>query len=103
MINDNQYTVLKHESNHQAIVLVPTVQEHSGHWYQLMGKKYLDPLVHISGCVPVMLPQLTAEDDIEQYLDMADAIFLSGASTNIDLRCMGKTGKPPIKVRTKDG
>ncbi|TDR30816.1 gamma-glutamyl-gamma-aminobutyrate hydrolase family protein [Hydromonas duriensis] len=89
MINNNTETTV--QTTRKPIVLVPTgAKEYGGHWYQLMGKKYLDPLVHIADCAPVMLPTAYGEDRIEQYLDMADAIFLSGASTNIDPTLYGQ-------------
>ena len=105
MNNDKQHaesTAQTKNIQRKPIVLVPTgAKEHSGHWYQLMGKKYLDPLVHISGCAPVMLPTAYGEEDVEQYLNMADAIFLSGASTNIDPTLYGQDWLTPDQGQDK--
>ena len=67
-------------------------QERKGHDYQVMTHKYIQPLVDFSGCVPVLVPTCCGTDDLEQYLDMADGVYLTGAGSNIDPALYGQDG-----------
>lgn len=108
MIDNNRQTETTAQTNtspmtRKPIALVPTgAKEHGGHWYQLMGKKYLDPLVNFSDCLPVLLPTSYGDAQIEQYLDIADGIYLSGASTNIDPALYGQDWLTPDQAQDKD-
>jgi len=65
-------------------------QERKGHDYQVMTHKYIQPLVEFSGCVPVLVPTCCGTEDLEQYLDMADGVYLTGAGSNIDPALYGQ-------------
>lgn len=70
-------------------------RELSGLNYQVLGQKYSDPIVRFSECVPVLVPTCYGADDLDRYLDMADGVYLSGASTNIDPSLYGETWETP--------
>ena len=65
-------------------------QERKGHDYQVMTHKYIVPLVEIAGCLPLLVPTCCGTDDLEQYLDMADGVYLTGAGSNIDPALYGQ-------------
>ncbi|AYC31533.1 gamma-glutamyl-gamma-aminobutyrate hydrolase family protein [Pseudomonas cavernae] len=78
------------------------VQERKGHDYQVMTHKYIVPLVELSGCVPVLVPTCCGSEDLEQYLDMADGVYLTGAGSNIDPALYGQENLTPSKAQDKD-
>ena len=77
-------------------------QERKGHDYQVMTHKYITPLVEIAGCVPVLVPTCCGTDDLEQYLDMADGVYLTGAGSNIDPTLYGQENLTPEKGQDRD-
>lgn len=77
-------------------------QERKGHDYQVMTHKYIKPLVEIAGCVPVLVPTCCGTEDLEQYLDMADGVYLTGAGSNIDPQLYGQDNLTPEKSQDRD-
>lgn len=77
-------------------------QERKGHDYQVMTHKYIKPLVEIAGCVPVLVPTCCGIEDLEQYLDMADGVYLTGAGSNIDPTLYGQENLTPEKSQDRD-
>ncbi|MBO3277310.1 gamma-glutamyl-gamma-aminobutyrate hydrolase family protein [Pseudomonas schmalbachii] len=77
-------------------------QERKGHDYQVMTHKYIVPLVEHSGCVPVLVPTCCGTEDLEQYLDMADGVYLTGAGSNIDPALYGQENLTPEKAQDRD-
>jgi putative glutamine amidotransferase len=77
-------------------------QERKGHDYQVMTHKYIVPLVEIAGCVPVLVPTCCGTNDLEQYLDMADGVYLTGAGSNIDPTLYGQDNLTPEKGQDRD-
>jgi len=76
-------------------------QERKGHDYQVMTHKYITPITDIAGCVPVLVPTCCGIDDLEQYLDMADGVYLTGAGSNIDPALYGQENETPGKAQDK--
>ena len=79
-------------------------QSRSGHDYQVMTNKYINPIVQIADCVPILVPTAYGPINIDQYLDMADGVYITGAATNIDPALYGQDNKTPEKPmdRTRD-
>jgi putative glutamine amidotransferase len=77
-------------------------QERKGHAYQVMTHKYIAPLVEISGCVPLLAPTCCGTDDLEQYLDMVDGVYLTGAGSNIDPALYNQENLTPDKAQDRD-
>lgn len=64
------------------IVLVPACNVlRNGHPFHIAGKKYLDA-VRLAGCLPLVVPS-SALGDLDQLLDIADGIFLTGSPSNV--------------------
>lgn len=91
-------------SSHNKPVVLMTMgaQTRSGHAYQVMTHKYIKPLVEISGCVPLLVPTCCGTEDLEQYLDLADGVYLSGAGSNIDPALYGQENLTPEKPQDRD-
>jgi putative glutamine amidotransferase len=63
-------------------VLVPACNRMVGdHPYHIAGKKYADA-VRLAGCQPFIVPSLAA-DDLDDVLDAADGVFLTGSPSNV--------------------
>lgn len=77
-------------------------QERKGHAYQVMTHKYITPLVELSGCVPLLAPTCCGTDDLEQYLDMVDGVYLTGAGSNIDPTLYGQPNLTPEKGQDRE-
>ena len=88
-------------SSHSKPVVLMTMgaQARSGHAYQVMTHKYITPLVEISGCVPLLVPTCCGTADLEQYLDLVDGVYLSGAGSNIDPALYGQENLTPEKAQ----
>lgn len=77
-------------------------QARKGHDYQVMTRKYIAPLVEISGCVPLLAPTCFGTADIDQYLSMVDGVCLTGAGSNIDPALYGQENLTPGKAQDRD-
>ncbi|MDX1281222.1 gamma-glutamyl-gamma-aminobutyrate hydrolase family protein [Shewanella colwelliana] len=77
-------------------------QDRNGHPYQVMTHKYMQPIVEFANCIPLLVPSCFGIDDIEQYLDMADGVYLSGAGSNIDPALYGQENLTPEKTQDVD-
>jgi len=77
-------------------------QSRKGHDYQVMTHKYIAPLVEFAGCVPLLVPTCCGIDDLDQYLDMADGVYLTGAGSNIDPALYGQDNETPGKGQDRD-
>ena len=76
-------------------------QTKAGHEYQVMTHKYIRPIVEIADCVPVLIPTSFGVQDIDQYLDLCDGVYLTGAATNIDPTLYGQDNLTPEKPQDK--
>ncbi len=84
------------------VLMTMGAQPRNGHAYQVMTHKYIMPLVEISGCVPLLVPTCCGTADLEQYLDLADGVYLSGAGSNIDPALYGQENLTPEKQQDRD-
>ncbi len=84
------------------VLMTMGAQPRNGHAYQVMTHKYIMPLVEISGCVPLLVPTCCGTTDLEQYLDLADGVYLSGAGSNIDPAFYGQENLTPEKQQDRD-
>ncbi|TNI87870.1 gamma-glutamyl-gamma-aminobutyrate hydrolase family protein [Aeromonas sobria] len=90
-------------SNRKPVVLMTMgAQPRNGHAYQVMTHKYIMPLVEISDCVPLLVPTCCSTADLQQYLDLADGVYLSGAGSNIDPGLYGQENLTPEKQQDRD-
>lgn len=71
-------------------VLVPAcLKEIQGHLTYTVGKKYLEA-VELAGCQPLIVGK-TSPQELDQWLDMADGVFLTGSPSNVHPSHYGET------------
>lgn len=93
----------KNQNLRKPVVLMSMgAQERKGHDYQVMTHKYIVPLVDLAGCVPMLVPTCCGTDDLEQYLDMVDGVYLTGAGSNMDPALYGQDNQTPGKAQDRD-
>jgi len=93
----------KNQKSRKPVVLMTMgTQERKGHDYQVMTHKYIVPLVEHAGCVPVLVPTCCGVEDLEQYLDMADGVYLTGAGSNIYPALYGQENETPGKGQDRN-
>jgi putative glutamine amidotransferase len=71
------------------VVLLPACSRVLGdHPFHVAGKKYVDA-VRLAGCQPLIVPTAGA-DELDDLLDLADGILLTGSRSNIHPRHFGE-------------
>lgn len=98
----NNNTSKRSPARKPVVLMSMGAQERKGHAYQVMTHKYITPLVEIAGCVPLLAPTCCGTDDLEQYLDMVDGVYLTGAGSNIDPALYGQENLTPGKGQDQD-
>eukprot|EP01136_Pigoraptor_vietnamica_P011928 Opistho-1_new@51311 len=67
------------------VVLVPACNRVIGlHPFHVAGQKYIDA-VRLAGCLPLVVPSAQAHE-IDELLDLADGVFLTGSPSNVHPR-----------------
>ena len=102
MSNKNPHDQTDKQKRKPVVLMSMGAQERKGHDYQVMTVKYIRPLVEHSGCLPLLAPSCFGIDDLEQYLSMADGVYLTGAGSNIDPALYGQTNLTPEKQQDRD-
>ncbi len=54
------------------------------HPFQMVGEKYLDALIKAADGLPLMIPLMSADVDVDELLARFDGIFLTGSYSNIE-------------------
>ena len=54
------------------------------HPFQMVGEKYLDALIRGSDALPLMVPLMPEDVDVDELLGRFDGIFLTGSYSNIE-------------------
>ncbi|MDN2708018.1 gamma-glutamyl-gamma-aminobutyrate hydrolase family protein [Janthinobacterium sp. SUN118] len=73
------------------IVLVPACQRQLGnHAWHMAQDKYLHAVLRGADCMPLLLPALGADADLEAALRIADGVMLTGSASNVDARLYGE-------------
>jgi putative glutamine amidotransferase len=76
---------------HRPVVLVPACQRQLGsHAWHMAQDKYLHAVLRGAGCMPLLLPALGADADIDAALRIADGVMLTGSASNVDARLYGE-------------
>ena len=64
-------------------VLVPACNRPIGdHPFHAVGKKYADA-VRLAGCMPLLFSSIQDADELEDLLDLADGVLLTGSPSNV--------------------
>ena len=57
--------------------------EDKGFVFHSIGDKYLRAVAEVAGSIPIMIPALDAEFDLEALLDRLDGVMMTGAVSNV--------------------
>lgn len=70
--------------NRTPVVLLPADYRQLGdHPFHVAGHKYVSAVVQAVGALPLIIPALGSESEIEALLEIADGILLPGAVSNV--------------------
>ncbi len=70
--------------NRTPVVLLPADSKQlDDHPFHVAGHKYVNAIVQAAQALPLIIPALGTESDIEALLEVADGIFLTGAVSNV--------------------
>lgn len=73
----------------QPVVLVPACNKPLGdHLFHVAGRKYLDA-VRLAGGLPLVVPR-AEPDELDQLLDLADGVLLTGSVSNVHPQHFGQ-------------
>ena len=66
------------------VVLLPAdVKQLGVHAFHVVGHKYLTAVIEAAGALPLVVPAITDQLDIDELLALADGILLTGAVSNV--------------------
>ncbi len=71
--------------------VISDIRTINGQDYHVAGDKYLLALTRAADVVPVLIPAMPSEYDIEQWLSHVDGVFLTGAYSMADPALYGQT------------
>jgi putative glutamine amidotransferase len=54
------------------------------HPFHCVGEKYITAVAQASGCIPVLIPSLGADADLDGILEHVDGILLTGSPSNVE-------------------
>ncbi len=81
-------------SSARPVVLVPACNRRIGHHpFHIAGQKYVDA-VRLAGCLPLVVPSAQGHE-IDELLDLADGVFLTGSPSNVHPRHFGEAVHDP--------
>src|SRR5690606_9016159 len=63
-----------------------------GHFFHLVGEKYITPLLRAAGALPLLIPSLGDELGLVELVDELDGLLFPGSPSNIEPRHYG--GEP---------
>lgn len=82
------------QSARRPVVLVPACNKQLGHHpFHVLGRKYAEA-VRLAGALPLAVPRAEA-DEIEQLLDLADGVLLTGSASNVHPSHFGQVVRDP--------
>ena len=78
------------------IVLIPACSKQIGHHpWQAVQLKYLEAVVYGAGCVPLIIPALGEQLNLDALLAVADGVMLTGSPSNIHPEHFGQAVHNP--------
>ncbi len=80
------------------IIGIPAdVKQLGEHSFNVVGTKYIDAIVNVAECTPILLPAIGSRQDIANILSVIDGLFLTGAVSNVEPQ---RYGQPLINPDT---
>jgi len=76
------------------IIGIPADVKNLGdHPFHMVGAKYIDAIVNVAQCTPVLLPSIGNRQDVANILNLIDGLFLTGSVSNVAPERYGKKAK----------
>lgn len=74
------------------IVGIPAdVKQLGDHPFNVVGSKYIDAIVNVAECTPILLPAIGNRQDVANILALVDGLFLTGSVSNVAPHRYGKS------------
>jgi putative glutamine amidotransferase len=72
-------------SHRRAVVGIPADRRLLGnHWFHCVGEKYLRAVLEAADALPVLVPALGDDLDVEWLLERCDGVLLTGSASNVE-------------------
>lgn len=85
------------------IIGIPAdVKQLGDHPFHVVGAKYIDAIVNVAGCTPILLPAIGSRQEIEAILNLIDGLFLTGSVSNVAPKRYGKSLVNPATLLDQD-
>ena len=65
------------------------------HPFHAVGAKYVNAILNVADCIPLILPAVGEKQDIAAILDLVDGVLLTGSVSNVAPERYGKTLSHP--------
>lgn len=65
------------------------------HYFHMVGEKYIRAVAEGADAVPVLIPALGSESDLQDLLDSCDGLLLSGSPSNVEPHHYGGPASAP--------
>ena len=83
-------------SEQRPVVGIPACIKPIGpHDFHVIGRKYVDAVVHAAQCTPVLLPALGSRQDVAQLIGMLDGVMLTGSASMVEPARYGQLLQDP--------
>lgn len=85
------------------IIGIPAdVKQLGDHPFNVVGTKYIDAIVNVAECTPILLPAIGSRQDIATILSLIDGLFLTGSVSNVAPKRYGKSLLNPDTLLDQD-
>jgi putative glutamine amidotransferase len=76
--------MIKNLQNRKPIVLIPAdVKQIGEHPFHAVGQKYILAVAEAAGALPLLVPAISNQIEIEELLAVADGVLLTGSPSNV--------------------
>src|SRR3984893_2576111 len=72
------------------------------HYFHMVGEKYIEAIAAGASALPVLIPALGSEMDLQSLLDACDALLLTGSASNVEPKHYGGPASEPGTLHDPD-
>ncbi|MGL4576068.1 MAG: gamma-glutamyl-gamma-aminobutyrate hydrolase family protein [Burkholderiaceae bacterium] len=81
------------------VAVTTDVKDIGGHLSFAITRKYADPVLGISGCLPLLLPSFGAKLPLADVLDRVDGLLFTGSPSNVEPHHYGEALSDPDSLK----
>jgi len=79
-----------------AVIGIPADRQLCGkHYFHMVGEKYIEAVAVGANALPVLVPALGPELDLQTLLSACDGLLLTGSATNVEPHHYGGPASAP--------